>query len=936
MIHENNTVPNWLKINDENLNDLLDYLCADAKRKTTDPFYAVTKELLRSRVSSMIHEIASDMNARKEEDELTFRIRMTGTWLLCCPEPSEERIQVFFIMLNCLSRIVPEDLSQKLFSLSVRAVCSGEVASLGFSWNDLVNVQKEVLGHKIVNGALLKNAPKRDLWYEGKGSLHVTSEDISIIPMARKSFISAKSKMTESMKILDSRLCVFTEKGERLKQSDDSNVSAIEMFTTTFRKEQRRMASEPVRKKGYSVGDEVMVRVKANAGNSLTLETADPNYETIVGKLNLSDGLFYYNGADFAHALQTGDCFRAVVTENRGVMAFSVHDIFLEKLLEQVEQERYYAAKYFYNNAKNGSVWLTETGVPVYVEDSGLYTIGDRAFITIDQITGNGYIKGSIRDEQDGIEDAELDDSKDWFIKDCIREDYDVPELNVIETISADFVRIFERALYDYQKGLSIASDIYKILCFCQMLAELTEDERELDFLNLKADYLEQLVLFTRGRYTEMKQLVPSSNIAEIPSVVRSVNLVNILMQIGKDGDSELLSNLTLSDDPLIAKTAMIMQSYNRIKGIVPESSLNDLKVEIIRELSLDGEIQASLDDNDEEFIGVEDKVKEFKTSFIYPAEKGVRTIPNLKKQSKVVFRAVCAFLNSKVGGTLYLGVSDAGYVVGLDSDLNLCENSLDRYIRLIQDEAKLVFDKSILDFLDFDIMFDGRVVAVKVRPFDDGVVCMDGTPYIRRYGESEPMREDERARVIATKIASGLKLGTKVGILEQAISSKRRVILRRFSSSEKTADRRVEPFKLVQNKKYVWCYDLEDHCCKQFGLSKMGSAEILQDQWTHESEHKEKQTDIFNWSGEKPVHILLEMDLTAKNIIIEEFPLSEKLLQKADREGYKWHLETDILSLIAPGRFCIGLANHVTILQGDELKAYIRDFVKTNFAGCP
>ena len=60
----------------------------------------------------------------------------------------------------------------------------------------------------------------------------------------------------------------------------------------------------------------------------------------------------------------------------------------------------------------------------------------------------------------------------------------------------------------------------------------------------------------------------------------------------------------------------------------------------------------------------MEDKVKEFKSSFVYPADKEDRMSPNVKKQSMVVFKAVCAFLNSKVGGTLYLGVSDAGYVV--------------------------------------------------------------------------------------------------------------------------------------------------------------------------------------------------------------------------------------------------------------------------------
>lgn len=187
-----------------------------------------------------------------------------------------------------------------------------------------------------------------------------------------------------------------------------------------------------------------------------------------------------------------------------------------------------------------------------------------------------------------------------------------------------------------------------------------------------------------------MKQLVPPSDIGGIESVERSVKLVDLLMQINSSEESELLDSTILSsEDPLTKRTARILQSYNRIKDIVPESSLNDLKMEIIRGLSLDAEIQASLDEKDDEYLGMEDKVKEFKSSFVYPADKEDRMSPNVKKQSMVVFKAVCAFLNSKVGGTLYLGVSDAGYVVGIDNDLAYLKANSDSYIRFIQDEAK-------------------------------------------------------------------------------------------------------------------------------------------------------------------------------------------------------------------------------------------------------
>lgn len=80
--------------------------------------------------------------------------------------------------------------------------------------------------------------------------------------------------------------------------------------------------------------------------------------------------------------------------------------------------------------------------------------------------------------------------------------DYVEPKSSAQTILSSDFVRIFERSLYNYQKTLSRASEIYKLLCYCQMLSELTSEEKELHFLELKASYLEQLVLFAKGSMT--------------------------------------------------------------------------------------------------------------------------------------------------------------------------------------------------------------------------------------------------------------------------------------------------------------------------------------------------------------------------------------------------------------------------------------------------
>ncbi|MBO5815387.1 MAG: hypothetical protein J6R30_04670 [Bacteroidales bacterium] len=63
-----------------------------------------------------------------------------------------------------------------------------------------------------------------------------------------------------------------------------------------------------------------------------------------------------------------------------------------------------------------------------------------------------------------------------------------------------------------------------------------------------------------------------------------------------------------------------------------------------------------------------------------------------------------------------------------------------------------------------------------------------------------------------------------------------------------------------------------------------------------------------------------------AKNLLIEEYPLAEKELRK---EGDKWILETMVSGMEGVGRFVIGLAHEIKIIDSPELERYIQDFTR-------
>ena len=163
---------------------------------------------------------------------------------------------------------------------------------------------------------------------------------------------------------------------------------------------------------------------------------------------------------------------------------------------------------------------------------------------------------------------------------------------------------------------------------------------------------------------------------------------------------------------------------------------------------------------------------------------------------------------------------------------------------------------------------------------------------------------------------------------LSDAIQDKRCVVLHDFkSSSGKAGDRHIEPFAFSTNYIHVWAYDLADGRCKLFGVARIGEVEVLEDEpWSHEAEHRRTEMDIFRMSGERKYHVKLQLDQMARDLLLEEYPLAASDVRE---DGDFWLLETDVCAMQGVGRFAIGLADHIRVLDSPALSDYIKDFSK-------
>ena len=165
------------------------------------------------------------------------------------------------------------------------------------------------------------------------------------------------------------------------------------------------------------------------------------------------------------------------------------------------------------------------------------------------------------------------------------------------------------------------------------------------------------------------------------------------------------------------------------------------------------------------------------------------------------------------------------------------------------------------------------------------------------------------------------------IELLGKAMREKKAVILKGYESSHsgEISDRWIEPFEFTTNCIDIWGYDLEKKENKVFKISRIGKVKVLDEDWNKEDRHLKSKTDCFRISSYEQIPVKLELSMMAKNLLIEEYPLAEQDIRK---EGDKWILETMVSGMEGVGRFVIGLAHEIKVIDSPALENYIRDFV--------
>ena len=197
----------------------------------------------------------------------------------------------------------------------------------------------------------------------------------------------------------------------------------------------------------------------------------------------------------------------------------------------------------------------------------------------------------------------------------------------------------------------------------------------------------------------------------------------------------------------------------------------------------------------------------------------------------------------------------------------------------------------------------------------------------------------------LSDKPVSASKIQTLVG----AIRDKKVVKIVGYVSSHsgKTKDYLVEPFEMTSNYRGVWAYDLEDGKNKRFIVVRMEDVVKTGENWTMAHAHHATPMDAFRIHGDKEYHVVLRMNNVAKNLMLEEYPLTAKDISPQDghflcedmvemrqmiltthdmedEEEEYWIYDGMVRGLDGIGRFVLSLEDNIEVMEGDELIEFL------------
>jgi predicted DNA-binding transcriptional regulator YafY len=174
-------------------------------------------------------------------------------------------------------------------------------------------------------------------------------------------------------------------------------------------------------------------------------------------------------------------------------------------------------------------------------------------------------------------------------------------------------------------------------------------------------------------------------------------------------------------------------------------------------------------------------------------------------------------------------------------------------------------------------------------------------------------------------------KEGEMLRIVEQSIKNREQIFIERYASGKslKQKEYKLEPFHILDGLEMFWAYDVQAKTNKLFKFSRIDRIQETSFMFEFERNHHKNEVDDFNFGGKLDKPVCFELDFLARNLLIEEYPRSEKNLLETDNQRFIY--ESQCVSYEGPARFVLGFSGHCHVLGGDEFKAIVKEKYEKN-----
>ncbi|MCM1111384.1 MAG: ATP-binding protein [Clostridium sp.] len=345
----------------------------------------------------------------------------------------------------------------------------------------------------------------------------------------------------------------------------------------------------------------------------------------------------------------------------------------------------------------------------------------------------------SLSDDDDDQEENESEENAD---------DAPVQEAN---RMTEEAVRELARLVESVGAGEPQNTAAYNYFAYARLLAVIIGDSALAEYYNRRCTLLEELDDFFTNGHVDLQRLETM-----MPELARENNSLStdliklrILSVIDHNENNAMLWNIFNSDaNESLQELARLVLAYNMLDGF----KMRDERLKIRQKLY--SRLKMNIDKEPEVVAGGLEGLKtEFKTSIVYPANS-MRI--DVAEQTKVILKVIASFLNT-VGGTLYIGVSDEGYVRGLEYDLKFFR-SKDHFDRHIHDNIRrlLTYIPNLYNYIATEwVETAGKdIYKVTVSPISEPV-AVDGVYYYREGSSCVMVRADQEKSFIEARRAS-------------------------------------------------------------------------------------------------------------------------------------------------------------------------------------